>query len=367
MKKGRTAFFPAVCLLVCALLCGCGGGETQTGTDWVALAEAGRLHCALQERLRIDAELAFDPEKTSCEVCAARLRIFDAKQCRAVLMPEALATEQSYSGAGEPLSRNVTTDYYLMENEAGASLGVGGTMLHYERPAYDSLYYAFHPDVNSDLYNADRYSTDRDLAFQSRAAAFAEVKALLKKLNVSISDSYECYSLDKSTLTAEYRYIEMTQDDAHEKTHTFRDDEECYCFLLREVLGALPLTKYSYGNADSGTYVSGTQITVYYGKQGLLMLDISSPYEVTATESTETILSANEAIEKLNGKYKTMVLSRDTKVTKISLAYAAVLKNADANEYALVPAWVFELAQEREDHTERYAVLFHAVTGEELV
>ena len=83
MKKGRTAFFPAVCLLVCALLCGCGGGETQTGTDWVALAEAGRLHCALQERLRIDAALAFDPEKTSCEVCACRRRLRPSNPIRA--------------------------------------------------------------------------------------------------------------------------------------------------------------------------------------------------------------------------------------------------------------------------------------------
>ena len=159
----------------------------------------------------------------------------------------------------------------------------------------------------------------------------------------------------------------MSDDDNHERVHSFSKSEECYCFVLSETAGKLPIAKYSYGNPDSGTYVSGAEITAYYGQSGLIMLDIYCPYDIDKSKNTENIITLNDAINKLNSKYEKMVITNAIEVTKISLNYTAVMKDADENKYTLVPSWVFEVTQTFEDHEENYGIMFNAVTGEEFV
>lgn len=325
------------------------------------------LKYKLQDKLIVDADLNYEDGKTDYESYEAKLRVFDKENVRSVLMPEELVTDEFYEDAGEPLSRNVTTDYYLLENKDGASLGIAGTMLYYEKTAFDSIYYAFKIDRDSDLYNADKYNTNSNLDFMDRDLAFNKVKSILNRLNIDIDDDYTCYSLDNKTMTKQYHYIEMSDDDNHERTHTFKKSEECYCFVLSEKVDELSIAKFSYGDSESGTYVPGTEIIAFYGKEGLIMLDIKCPYDIVKTKGEESVLSLDEAINKLDNKYKSMIITDTIEVEKISLNYTAVIVDADKNEYTLVPSWVFEVTQKFSDHNESFSIMFNAITGEEFV
>lgn len=370
----RKTFLAVSLMIVSILFCSCSNGSkdsNQISKEYAIntndLENSNHLDYKLQDLLIINADLEYEKDKSVYDIYGAKLRIFDEKLCRSVLMPEELVTNEFYEGAGEALSRNVATDYYLMENEEGSSLGIGGTMLYYEKPEYDSIYYAFNLDTNSDLYNADKYSTNTDLDFMDRDSAFAEVKSILSDLKIEIDNNYSSYSLDKDTMTKEYNYIEMSDDDDHERIHSFSKSEECYCFVLSATAGELPIAKYSHGNPDSGTYVSGTEITAYYGQSGLIMLDIYCPYDIDELEKTENIITLNDAIDKFNSKYKNIIITDTIEVTKISLNYTAVMKDADENKYTLVPSWVFEVTQTFEDYDRTYSIMFNAVTGEEFV
>jgi hypothetical protein len=361
-------------MIVSILFCSCSNGNkdnNKISNDYTIKTQTSdnseHLDYKLQDKLIINADLEYEKNKSSYNTYEAKLKIFDKKSCRSVLMPEKLVTDEFHEDAGEPLSRNVTTDYYLMENEGNVSLAIGGTMLNYEKPNYDSIYYAFNLNENSDLYNANKYSTNTELDFMDRSTAFSKVKSILSNLDIKIDDNYSCYSLDKDTMTKEYHYVEMSEDDNHEKTHSFDKSEECYCFVLSETVGELPLSKYSYGNSDSGTYVSGTEIMAYYGKSGLIMLDVYCPYDVVKSKNSENIITLDEAIDKLNDKYKNMIITDKIEITKISLNYTAVMENADDNKYTLVPSWIFEVTQTFEDHSESYDIMFNAITGAEFV
>lgn len=367
-------FLVASIMIISILFCSCSTESKDnniTSKDYITKTQTSdnseHLDYKLQDKLIINADLEYVKNKSNYNTYEAKLKVFDKKLCRSVLMPEKLLKDEFYEGAGEPLSRNVTTDYYLMENENEVSLAIGGTMLNYEKPNYDSIYYAFNLNENSDLYNADKYSTNTELDFMDRNSAFAKVKSNLSDLDIKIDDNYSCYSLDKDTMTKEYHYVEMSEDVNHEKKHSFDKSEECYCFVLSGAVGELPLSKYSYGNSDSGTYVSGTEITVYYGQSGLIMLNIYCPYEVVESKKTENIITLNEAVDKLNDKYNNMIITDKIEVTKISLNYTAIIENADDNKYTLVPSWVFEVTQTFEDHSESYDIMFNAITGAEFV
>ena len=246
----RKTFLAVSFMIVGILFCSCSNGSkdsNESSKDYAinanGLENSDHLDYKLQDMLTINADLEYEKDKSVYDIYGAKLRVFDEKLCRSVLMPEKLVTNEFYKGAGEGLSRNVTTDYYLMGNEEGASLGIGGTMLHYERPEYDSIYYAFNLDTNSDLYNANKYSINKELDFMNKDSAFAEVKSILSDLKIEIDNNYSCYSLDKDTMTKEYHYIEMSDDDDHERVHSFSKSEECYCFVLSETAGKLPIAK----------------------------------------------------------------------------------------------------------------------------
>ena len=59
------------------------------------------------------------------------------------------------------------------------------------------------------------------------------------------------------------------------------------------------------------------------------MLDIYCPYDIDESKNTENIITLNDAIDKLNSKYENMVITDAIEVTKISLNYTAVMKDAD--------------------------------------
>ena len=371
----RKIFFGLLFILsVSILFCSCGNNKSDANEISYKYKEKitsangiSHLKYKIQDKLIIDADINYNEKQSEYNSYEAKLMVFDKESVRPALMPEDLVIDEFHEGAGEPISKNVTTDYYLLENNNGASLGIGGTMIYYEKPIFENIYYAFKLDNNSDLYNADKYNTESNLGFMSRSAAFEKVKTILSNLNIVVSKNYTCYSLDCETMTKEYHYISASDDDKHEKTHSFKKSEECYCFVLKEEAGELPISQFSYGDSESGSYVPGTEIKVFYGKEGLIMLDISCPYDVVKIRDNQPVMNLDKAIDKLNNKYKSMIITDIIEVKKISLNYTAVMVNADKNEYTLVPSWIFEVTQKFSDYNESFSIMFNAVTGEEFV
>lgn len=363
-----------IILTATVLLSSCNGKDTTIDKisnkykEKISLVnDIPHLKYKLQNKLIIDADINYNEKRSKYNSYQARLMIFDKKSVRPTLMPEHLVKDEFHKDAGEPISRNVDTDYYFLENKDGASLGIGGTMLYYEKPEFDNIYYAFKSDTNSNQYNADKYKADVDLSFMSKGDAFNKVKSILSDLKIKVSDKYTCYALDNKTMTNEYHYVSVSDDDIHQKTHTFSKDDECYCFLLNERIGDLQISEFSYGDSDAGTYVPGTEIEVFYGKKGLIMLSITSPYEAVATKNKQSIINLDNAIDKFDKKYKKIIITDKITVNNITLSYTASMINADKNEYTLTPAWVFDVTQKFKDHKDNFSIMFDAFTGEELV
>ncbi len=102
------------------------------------------------------------------------------------------------------------------------------------------------------------------------------------------------------------------------------------------------------GGSYSGTWGDGDPVKVFYGAEGLNMLDAVCA-GCNGRGTPQPVPTLDEAIQKLEEKFDSMIVEGEWRVDEIEMAYIAVPIEG-TNDARLLPVWRFQT-----EHTMEYA------------
>lgn len=272
---------------------------------------------------------------------------------------------------------------YLVVFDGGKSLGIdsgveGGFIYSCHSNEYDKLSYIIqdapgppNKQAQIDKYPLkSNYSSFEDLSFMTYEDALSEVKKILDSIDFPEFEVSESYSLDSDTMAKNYE-LYLKNVDGRKDEYSFTKDNECYFFVLRQVIDGIPLANVYWHQGIRGPgEVTETKITLFYSKDGLIAMRASGIYEIIEEGEDEKLINSTKALDIVIDNYSNAVLKSPTRITSMELNYVGVISK---NNYKLIPAWVFCIAEERED--EEFKTLYdlydyfviNAITGERIL
>jgi len=224
-----------------------------------------------------------------------------------------------------------------------------------------------------------------NLSFMSANDAVAEVRGILSQLGIATTEDVDVFAIDSASMQA-HQAVMIEKDPGsagfYNLKEQFTEDDEFYILCFTAECGSLPVG--SVGSTVNDRYISGSEITVYYSKQGIVNLYLSGIYTPQGgAEKHEDLLTAAEAADAAFQHYDiTMIKSFGDiidewlnggkyVVIKMDFVYAPTAYSDDRSEVLLVPAW--ELTVKWNTFTDDYygneydicdVLTVNAVTGE---
>lgn len=223
-----------------------------------------------------------------------------------------------------------------------------------------------------------------NLRFMSAQDAVNEVRSTLTQLGIVTTEDVDVFAIDSGSMQA-HQAVMMEKDPGtigfYNIKDQFTEDDEFYILCFTTECGGVPIS--SVGNELNNRYISGSEITVYYSKQGIVNLYLSGIYtSQRSVESHEDILTAEEAADAAFGHYNKIINDFGDSidewlnggkyvVIKMEFVYAPTAYSENRDEVLLVPAW--ELTVKWYTLTDRYygneydicdVLTVNAVTGE---
>ena len=188
-----------------------------------------------------------------------------------------------------------------------------------------------------------------------------------------------CYTMDYDTMRAVYdgRTALETYDADFDFVIEPTKENEQYVLEYPIAVNGMPLAVFDGGSYSGDVWVTGTSVKVFYGAEGLNMLAMPYALDVTDAGTPQPVLTLDEAIQKLEEKFDSMIMEGEWRVDEIEMAYIAVPIEG-TNDARLLPVWRFQT-----EHTMEYAgkddpsqtttltdrgdILFNALDGTELL
>lgn len=219
-----------------------------------------------------------------------------------------------------------------------------------------------------------RYDTvykAENLSFMSADEAVAYVKTVLDKLSINVSDDVEMYAIDYQTMQEYQDKMKIEEPDAavnYTLKDTFTESDEFYILCFTVVQDNLPVTHNTYDTLSTYRTVTGANIRVHLSSSGIIYFEATGIYNVKAVDSTPaSIISPQDAIDKVFEIHDSIVSTDIAKVTKISLEYSLIPYNDNYSQFKFVPSWCVTLLYDYGIGIDVYETkAINAVTGEEI-
>lgn len=238
--------------------------------------------------------------------------------------------------------------------------------------------------LNSREIDIEQFRDSGDLGFLTREEAKQNIENTLKQLNLEVEETPTCYTLSFASLQTICEKLNATRRELmgeNSPVHTFvcSDTDACYIFIYQITTEGLPISTHSNGVFGDGSWTSGTSLYCIYSEAGIVGMWLPYSLHVTGqTSQTAHGLSARQVLERLDDKFNSMILDGDYQVNKIEFEYAPMPINGSRSLFQLIPAWrisvfhTFQFADEKNvgiihSAEEQFDVVFHAITGEELI
>lgn len=155
---------------------------------------------------------------------------------------------------------------------------------------------------------------------------------------------------------------------------TVNDGDSAYYITLRQELDGLYLSSQPHGSPTENTLVIQTEGAFAVSEKGISLVNIHGAFTVleeVAGSRGNTLMSAEEAVDAIVGRYEQIIAGDSMTITDMELIYVPVIANARNNEYLLTPAWCYSISSEFEYGGKMYErdsfVLIDAVSGEEIL
>ena len=141
---------------------------------------------------------------------------------------------------------SVKTATYVDKNETSFSFGPMSSKLSFMKK--DKMPYilsSFRMDESYDDYNADSYSVESQLEFETREEVYAVLIRLFEKIGAPTEYKYKAYALNYETMQAEEIHEDMDgNDDNSSYKEEWSSADDSYYFVMRQcfifILGRRP-------------------------------------------------------------------------------------------------------------------------------
>lgn len=212
-------------------------------------------------------------------------------------------------------------------------------------------------------YNAEQYSTEDNLKFETKENAFNHIKATLESIGIKIEDTYTCYALDYETMKQEESTIDMDGNEVSQlKKENWTEEDDSYFFLIHQEYEGIP-SYHAFYDTIPTLAEENAPVQVLYNKNGIQFLQIEKVFDYSEIQGTYPLKNFSEIAKVIEKKYGMLLGDSTYEVTYASLYYMES-KTAES-EYEVQPVWIFFT---KENSTgEILQDIVNAQTGEEVI
>lgn len=238
--------------------------------------------------------------------------------------------------------------------------------------AMRQIFDVLNENVNSATYNQDKFSTDSELSFQSRAENKKVVFKMLKELGIDAqyADIVATYSMDLPTLIAQQKERVQAGDiEQDEVNPTWNESDEGYLYFVEQNFQGIPVYKNKEleGNASLGE--ERVPMEIYASSSGIQYFSMGYWYKFERGKERLTLVPFDEIMKTINMKYEKAMLDEPLVVKKCELV--AYPFETGENKYLIIPVWICQIMIQGKSAEENFGQAIYlpinAVTGEEFV
>lgn len=350
--------------LAASLLLACGCSEKP--------AEGGEA--PLPEKLILDFDTAAVAVPETAAVITANRVIFEPDEVTAALLRHDV--EESHEGEG--VVWRYSTDElfeYLLLAQTGTPedevRNFNGRIAYHRYPAilggnvnipwrvegFLSPYSA----ITSRL-SANVYLGSDDFEDMTAANATGEVEGILQTLG--ISEGVENTKVLRLSVEDQLAFIDTYLSDAEREGYTAETEaflSDAYVLEYRQMIDGIPVCSTDWHRGVDGT-INGLvstvaemqRITAAVSADGSLAMDIQDVFDIVSTGEQRSVLSCDEAVQRLIGVFSDTIMLTNQYVVSAELCYA-IFETRESNEVTLHPMWIFSVLDEDEYTYSGYA------------
>lgn len=307
-----------------------------------------------EDRITFNTEVvvADQVRKNGMDVISASLQEINAEKAYEFLMKNVEIRDK-----GE---ENSQLWYEGVNNEI---LTVTPYSLGYSTRFFTYINHAFRLQQGYSDYNAYKYSTEKDLSFETRQNAFNAIKEVLRNIGIEVGEEYRCFALDYKTMQQEEYVIDINGDiDKEAYKDSWTQDDDSYYFIINQSYKETPAYHIFY---DAFPLVAdeNAPIQVIYNKNGIQFLQIEKVFTFRQEEGVYNLKSFSEVAEVLQKKYGMLLGDSFYEVNFAQLYYME--NKLSENRYEILPVWIFRTKESSTGKVLQDVV--NAQTAEEIV
>ena len=183
-----------------------------------------------------------------------------------------------------------------------------------QRICGNTFYYMTERDIQ-DIENLTIYETGKNLDFASIEETDKTIRDIAEKLNIAVGKGV-CYTIDTSS-------------------------QPHYVFQYEILVNGMPLGKFDGGSYSDNVFTPGTYLTAVLDEDGIRHFDVSYVLKETETGDAQRVLTLDEALDKVDEKYNSIIMEGDYYINDIQMAYTPI-KTDDTKIVRLIPVWYFQ-------------------------
>ena len=275
--------------------------------DSSAQAQSGHVEKTLSSGVKVDADV-YVPEsmqQQNLPEMQGTGQEIDFEKIKEIFCAGKKITEETEGSYPPDMPGALTEAEKHLSTEDGDYLLVG---------CGNSFFYTAARDTQ-DTSNLELYKTGEDLDFATIAEADGEIRKVAEELGISVGDSV-CYTIDTSSMPH-------------------------YVFRYDLLVNGLPLGKFDGGSYSDNVFTPGTYLTAVLDEDGIRHFDVSYVLKETETGVAQRVLTLDEALDKVDEKYNSIIMEGDYYINDIQMAYTPI-KTDDAGIVRLIPVWYFQ-------------------------
>ena len=219
------------------------------------------------------------------------------------------------------------------------------------------------------------FTEPKELSFATAEEAEQRVRAVLDALGLLDLKLLRTLYCDHETLEAAMQRITTHEDYAplgvkvenngYPVKEAWTEEDDAYVFSFGFSVQGVPMC---YRNYESGrtAWYTGSEVVVWYTKDGIVELNITVPWQVGEAETPPaSIVPAQIALEIAKTKFGYELMKRDKRIEEVRLEYHYV---QDRDRWLLKPVWAVACSNGYDDTDDRSYSFVHidAQTGNEL-
>lgn len=319
-------------------------------------------------KVTFDGEISYGSLDNLCSYSASLQKI-DTSKVEGDLLQEAKDYD-SYSNTSEDECGNKKdyTSYINVYNGFYLASGPNSSNFSYLRGNCNFSNYAaaFRIEKKFDDYNADKFSTQEDLPFESRQEAYSQIGDFLKALGFDSDFEYVSYSLDHSTLQNEEVHYDMDGNiDPSENKDQWTQEDDCYYVALRQIFNGVPIY-YPYVSTFVNEDVENYPINAMVNENGIFSLNIDQVFEFADEEKIDSVVEFDTVFDAVSDKFND-ILGDSTYVFDLAELVYYVDLSSNNGIYEVYPVWIIKGNETSGDSETEIQVFIDARTGDEII